>query len=585
MNPDEIRRAAEAWCVADPDPSTAEELRHLLDADDLPELADRVSSHLEFGTAGLRAVIGAGPARMNRAVVRTTTAGLARYLKMHLPAVSSRGVVVGRDARRMSLEFAVDAAGVFAAEGIPVLFFEEPVPTPLVSFAVTHLRTGGGVMITASHNPPEYNGYKVYWDNGAQVIPPHEQGISESISRVGPANQLALLGLDQARQAGLLRPVPPELRSAYLDSVLASRRHLAPAPSLKIAYSALHGVGGSWIEEAMKRAGFEKLWVVAEQHAPDGRFPTVRFPNPEEPGAMDLSLALAEQVKADLLLVNDPDADRLAVGARDRRGALRTLTGNEVGVLLGHYLLTRTEPRPKRPLVISTIASSPQLGEIARRLGARYAETLTGFKWIANRALQLEREEQAQFLLGFEEALGYCVGLAVRDKDGITAALAVADMASWCASRESTLLDYLEQIQREHGVFVSVQKSVTYPGGDGAATIAGILDRFRQRPPLELDGFRVLSSKDYLTGEWRQESDLRRLDLPPSNVLSYELSEGARVTLRPSGTEPKIKYYFELAETVLAGEPVDAARDRAGQKIKRLQQALGAASEAKSARG
>jgi len=273
------------------------------------------------------------------------------------------------------------------------------------------------------------------------------------------------------------------------------------------------------------------------------------------------------------------------VGARDRRGALQTLTGNEVGVLLGHYLLTRTEPRPKRPLVISTIASSPQLGEIARRLGARYAETLTGFKWIANRALQLEREEQAQFLLGFEEALGYAVGLAVRDKDGITAALAVADMASWCASRESTLLDYLEQIQREHGVFVSVQKSVTYPGGDGAATIARILDRFRQLPPVELDGFRVLSSKDYLTGEWRLGNDLRRLDLPPSNVLSYELSESARVTLRPSGTEPKIKYYFELAERVLAGEPVDSARDRAGQKIKRLQQALIAASEAKSARG
>lgn len=573
MDFDELRRRAQAWRAADPDTATAEEVDRLLAEGNRGELEDRFAGALEFGTAGLRGLLGAGPNRMNRAVVRRTTAGLARYLKRMVPDVARRGVVVGRDGRRMSDEFAADTAAVLAAEGIPALFFAEPVPTPLTAFATLHLGAAAGVMVTASHNPPEYNGFKVYWGNGAQIIPPHDRGIATAIDEVEPANQVPLMPREQARASGLFRELSGDLGRAYLDAILRMPVHRGAAPAMSIVYTAMHGVGGRWMLEALAQAGFKDVHPVPEQHEPDGSFPTVRFPNPEEPGALDLALALAERVGADLLLANDPDADRLAVVARDASGMLRALNGNEVGVLLGHYLLTQA-PRPARPLVVTTIVSSAQLGQIAADLGAGYDATLTGFKWIANRAMEREAHQGEAFVFGYEEALGYSVGTVVRDKDGISAGLVFADLAAWCRSRGTTVHGYLEEIQRRHGLFVSRQRSVTLPGAEGQAQIERIMERFRADPPSCIGALGVAAVNDYRTGERRAGGQVVRLTLPSSNVIAYELEGGSRVTLRPSGTEPKIKYYFELRENPRPDESIADARQRATEKLALVESAF-----------
>jgi len=565
MIPQQLLQSVQAWRAGDPDAATAAELGALVEAGNAAELADRFAGALEFGTAGLRGVLGGGPNRMNRAVVRRTTAGLARYLKAHVPDVAKRGVVVGRDGRRMSPEFAEDTASVLAAEGIPAWVFDDVVPTPVTAYATLELGAAAAVMVTASHNPPEYNGYKVYWSNGAQIIPPHDTGIAAAIDQVEAANTLRLMPRKEAEAKGLWRTVAPEVAEAYLQAILALRLHPESAAKLNVVYTAMHGVGGRWVEEAFRRANLGALHVVAAQHAPDGNFPTVRFPNPEEPGAMDLSTALAEQVGAELVLANDPDADRLAVMARDADGKLRALTGNEVGVLLGHYTLTQRTPRPDKPLVITTIVSSAQLKALAEATGALYAETLTGFKWVANRAMELEKSDGATFLMGYEEALGYTVGTVARDKDGVGAALVFADLAAWCKGRGTTVLGYLEEIQRAHGLFVAGQRNFTFPGTEGAAVIRKIMQGFRTSHPSAVGPYAVHATKDYQSGT---------LPLPPSNVVAYELDGGSRITVRPSGTEPKIKYYFELKESLAPGEPMQAARARAAQKLESLQAAF-----------
>ncbi|MGQ0504449.1 MAG: phospho-sugar mutase [Myxococcaceae bacterium] len=567
----EVVRRAQAWKSADPDAGTVEELAQLLTANDEKELTDRFATSLEFGTAGLRGVIGAGPNRMNRAVVRRTTAGFARYLKAQIPDVARRGVVVGRDGRRLSREFAEDAAAVMAAEGIPALFFEDFAPTPLTAFATLHLKAAAAVMVTASHNPPEYNGYKVYWENGAQIVPPHDLGVAAEIDKVEAARDVKLMPLDEAKAKGLFRHVGPEVARAYLDAILALRISPNAPKDFSIVYTAMHGVGGAWVKQAFAEAGFKNFHVVEQQQEPDGKFPTVRFPNPEEPGAMDLSIALAEKVKAELVLANDPDADRLAVMVRDNAGKLRALTGNEVGVLMGHYLLSQRQPRPKKPLVITTIVSSAQLSEIAAQLGALYDETLTGFKWIANRAMDRKQSEGAEFLFGYEEALGLTVGEVVRDKDGIGAALVFADLAAWCRARQTTVAGYLEEIQRQHGLFVAEQKSFTFPGAEGAIVISKIMEGFRSAHPAKVGAHSVTAVKDYKKRERRAAGKVEPLTLPASNVIAYDLEGGSRITLRPSGTEPKIKYYFELRESPKPGEDLGAARGRALGNLRALQ--------------
>ncbi len=554
---------AARWIDGDPEPTTRDELRALIDANDLAALADRFAAKLEFGTAGLRGILGAGPDRMNRAVVIRTTAGLVAYLLKHAPDAASRGIVIGYDGRRLSDTFALDAAAVIAAAGMVAHLFDTYAPTPLTAFAVNDLGAAAGVMVTASHNPPEYNGYKVYWGNGAQIIPPHDTGIAAAIDAVGAANAVPRMALDEARAKGLVRTVEASVTERYLAGLRALSPVGAPA-NLTMVYTAMHGVGAKLALQVLPRWG--RVASVAEQQEPDGAFPTVAFPNPEEKGAMDLSMALASREKADLVLANDPDADRLAVAVPRGDGWLQ-LSGNDVGVLLGHHLLVEGAQGADR-LVAMSIVSSPLLGVIAKALGVRCEETLTGFKWIANRALEVEAETPARFAFGYEEALGYSVGRLVRDKDGISAAYVMAGLAASLKARGETVLGRLEAIHREYGYFVSGQRSVTAKGADGMKSIAATMAAFRAQPLTALAGMAVVATRDIAKGTVTDAAGhVTALSLPPSNVIAYDLEGGSRVMLRPSGTEPKIKFYFDLRETLRADETYAEGAARAKAKL------------------
>ncbi|KYG11266.1 phosphomannomutase [Sorangium cellulosum] len=590
MSHDFVLEPAERWLAHDPDPETQSELRQLIAAARAgeegvrAELAERFAGPLEFGTAGIRGVLGAGESRMNRAVILRTTAGLARYLLATLgDKVRSAGVVVGYDARRRSREFAEDTACALAAAGIPSHLSPVPCPTPIAAFAVGHLGAAAGVMVTASHNPPEYNGYKVYWDNAAQIIPPHDTGIATAIDAAPPADQVPRMPLDEARQKGLVRDFPEELEERYLRAILGASARRDGDRGLRIVYTPLHGVGDRLVREALERAGFTRVTSVPEQAEPDGAFPTVAFPNPEEKGAMDLAFALARREGAELVLANDPDVDRLAVAVRRPDGELVQLTGNQVGVLLGHYLLTEggagagAGDANERRLVLASCVSTPLLGVIAASLGVHYEETLTGFKWIANRAMDIERSTGARFVFGFEEALGYTIGSTVRDKDGISAAVALAELAAARKAGGTTLLDELEAIHRKHGLYVSGQRSYTLRGVDGVEKIAAIMAALRKSPPAEIGGVSVAAWRDF-EARTRTSSDgqTEPLVLPPSNVLVYELDGGSRIIARPSGTEPKIKFYFDVREEVAAGEPLADAEARAAARLDALARAFSA---------
>lgn len=590
MDLSDVIERARAWAEADPDPSARAELEGLLAAPDpsKTDLADRFAGSLEFGTAGLRGVLGAGPNRMNRAVVLRTTWGLARHLEATYGSDGARaGVVIGYDGRRMSRELAEETACVLAAAGIKAHLFSDVVPTPLLAFAVARLGCAAGVMITASHNPPEYNGYKAYWSNGAQIVPPTDTAIASQIQRAPAAKDVPRLSLDDARARSLVVMLGEALERDYLASV----KKLSPRPhdgdrSLAIVYTPLHGVGDKLARRAFDQSGFTNVVSVPEQQRPDGAFPTVEFPNPEEKGAMDLAFALATARRADLVVANDPDADRLAIAlpSSSSPSGWQQLTGNQVGVLLGHYLLTgglaSTEHAVKTagggaPLVIASIVSSPMLGVVAQALGARYDEVLTGFKWIANRAMDRRRQLGEEFVFGFEEALGYTVGELVRDKDGISAAVVFAELAAVLRSRKTGVLEHLEGLYRRYGLFVSSQVSLTRKGVQGVAELRVIMQRLRDEPPWTIGEHAVASVRDYL-GQKTTLADgtTRPLDLPKSDVLSFELASGSRVIARPSGTEPKAKFYFDVREPIGADEPLAAAEARADKTMRDLADAF-----------
>ncbi len=558
MNENELVRRAQQWLDDDIDDESKDELRALIHRGAMTELRERFAGPLEFGTAGLRGTLGAGESRMNRAVVVRTTAGLARFLLENVPNAATRGVVLGRDARRGSAQFIEDAAEVLAGLGITAHVFPDIVPTPLVSYAVRTLGAAAGVMITASHNPPEYNGYKVYAENSAQIIPPTDVGIAAEIARVEPARSVPRRK-DPARR----RAIPESLVDAYFDEVVRASRRSAGRDQITIVYTPMHGVGDRFAHEVFRRMGLRAI-SVPEQREPDGAFPTVRFPNPEEPGALDLALALARAQNADVVIANDPDADRLAVAVPDGKGSFVQLNGNELGVLLGHYLLA-DDPHPARDrLAITTIVSSPLLGIMCRALGVRYGETLTGFKWITNRAMELERQTGARFVFGYEEALGYTVDALVRDKDGISAAARMGELVGALKARGETVLGRLERIYREFGLVVSRQHNVTRPGSEGKEAIKREMAAMRASPPSTIGAERITSVRDYLPGD----------ELPSSDVLTFHLEGGSRVTMRPSGTEPKIKYYFDVVETLTADEPFEHGRARATARLEALTKAF-----------
>ena len=518
---------AEAWCAADPDPNTRATLRDWLKRRDLAALQEHFATRLEFGTAGLRGLLGPGPARMNRLLVRRVARGLADHLLATQPDARTRLVVVGSDARHGSAEFRSDTAGVLAAAGLRVRCFADPVPTPLVAFAAREWNAAAAIVITASHNPPEYNGIKVYASGGQQVVPPQDAAISAAIDAV-PDD----VGCEP--QSPRISSAPTELWESY-DAAMARARRQPELPlDLRVVYTAMHGVGGVHLCRLLSRHGVE-VHPVGSQQEPDADFPTVRFPNPEEPGALDLALAAASEHRADLVLANDPDADRLAVAVLSPVGP-RALSGNELGALLGEYLL-RHDRGLGRPLVMTTIVSSRLLSRIALHYGAHYAETLTGFKWIADLAARHEKQHGSRFVFGYEEALGYTIDRNVADKDGIGTALLVCEMAAWCKSEGRDLLGLLAEIQAREGVHRSRLHSINLSGAPGRARIEAILRGLRERPPSRIGSTAVRALHDYSVG---------LEGLPPADVLALDLDGGGRILIRPSGTEPKIKFYFEL---------------------------------------
>jgi phosphomannomutase len=584
----ELLHRARAWADNDPDPDARAEIDGLVSAVDptKTDLADRFAGALEFGTAGLRGVIGAGPNRINRAVVLRTTFGLAAYLKETLPKDVAKGVVIGCDGRRMSRELAEDTACALAGAGIPAQLFADVVPTPLLAFAVAHLGCAAGVMITASHNPPEYNGYKAYWGNGAQIIPPTDLGIAHAIEKAPGAKDVPRPSMEDAKASGLVRMLDegPREQHAIANEYLAEVKKLGVRSdgdrSLGIVYTPMHGVGDVLARLAFADAGFPNVTSVPEQQKPDGRFPTVEFPNPEEKGAMDLSFALARKQKADLVVANDPDADRLAIAlpsASASTGYVQ-LTGNQVGALLGHYLLTnglRAEAAAKDSVVLASIVSSPMLGVMAASLGAHYEEVLTGFKWIANRAMDLKKEQGWRFVFGFEEALGYTVGELVRDKDGISAAVVFAELAAVLRAQGTTVLDHLEALYRRYGLFVSSQVNLTRKGAEGSAELRAIMAKLRQSPPWTVADQAVVSVRDYQAQViLAKDGTTRPLTLPRSDVLAFELASGSRIIARPSGTEPKAKFYFDVREPIAEGESFADVNVRAAATMKKLADAF-----------
>jgi phosphomannomutase len=587
MTEAELRAAVERWIADDPDAGDRAELQGLLDsafggaADSgaLAELRGRFAGRLEFGTAGLRGVVAAGPNRMNRAVVRATTAAVAGWLlggaagggaggSVGGPAggageAAVRGgirVVVGCDARHRSAEFADETARVLAGAGIAVHMLPRPGPTPLLAFAVRHLGASAGVMITASHNPAADNGYKLYLSDGAQVIPPVDAEVEARIAALGPLSQMLVADPDSP----LITRHGDDIAKAYLDAVVAvAAGSLVERPDLNVVYTPMHGVAGDLMLRAMAQAGFAAPQVVAAQARPDPDFPTVAFPNPEEPGALDLALADAVRLGADLLIASDPDGDRLAVAARRPGQGLAgwvVLTGDQVGALLGASLLdwTAGDAHPGNRLVASTIVSSTLLSKIAATAGARYAETLTGFKWIVRAG---DDVPGARFVFGYEEALGYAVGDVVRDKDGIGAALAMLRLAAEAKATGRSVLERYDELESAHGVHLTSQ--VTLRTTDQAE----IMGRLRADPPAEFGGLPVTAVVDLAAGDGARDGPG-----PTANVLIFRLP-GARVVLRPSGTEPKIKCYIEITEP-LAGRSLPAARGLAAKRLAPLRHAL-----------
>ncbi|MDN2665823.1 phospho-sugar mutase [Vibrio sp. 14N.309.X.WAT.E.F5] len=550
------------WLARDPDPRTREELQHLIDKKMHAELQDRFTQRLEFGTAGLRGKVGCGPNRMNRLVIQETATGLGHYLIEHVANAAIRGVVVGYDGRLDSKQFAIDTASVLTALGIKVYLTANVAATPIVAFGIEHFNAAAAVVVTASHNPPEYNGFKVYWENGAQIIPPHDAGIADEID-VASTKPIPLISLSDAEKQGNLVWLTEGYYQTYRAAINQSPyvRNDIDSAHTTVTYTAMHGVGAQMAEDLLHDGGFHKVFSVAEQREPDGHFPTVNFPNPEEKGAMDLVVNLAKSVDADIACANDPDADRFAVAVRTDdtvrtdEASYKMLTGDQVGVLFAHYLLSK--PHTKNQLVGNSIVSSTLLEKVANSHGATYFQTLTGFKWLANIGMQLEDEDN-EFLFAYEEALGYTIGTQVRDKDGLSALVVFAQLVEELKSQGRTVWDLLAQISLEHGVHTNAQRSIALDPDSPS-----IGSKLRSAQPKTIGGVTVSviedlqSSLRYIVG-----GDTETINLPTSDVLIYHLEDGSRIIVRPSGTEPKVKVYYETVTKFEGSETYDEARQR-----------------------
>ena len=554
----DYREVYEQW-LANPyfDDATKEELKNI--AEEENEIKERFYMDLEFGTAGLRGIIGAGTNRMNIYVVRRATQGLANYIAK--VGKQSQGVAIAYDSRHMSPEFAQEAALCLAANGIKAYIFESLRPTPELSFAVRHLGCGAGINITASHNPPEYNGYKVYWEDGAQITPPHDTGIMGEVKAISDWNTVKTMDKAQAEKAGLYEVIGQKIDDAYMEELKKQVIHQdaieAEGKNLKIVYTPLHGTGNIPARRILKELGFENVYVVKEQELPDGAFPTVSYPNPEAAEAFELGLKLAKEVDADLVLATDPDADRLGVRVKDKNGEYHDLTGNMSGCLLANYEIGQRRAvngsLPEDGALIKTIVTSNLADAIAKGYGVDLIEVLTGFKFIGQQILGFENSGKGTYLFGFEESYGCLIGTYARDKDAIVATMALCEAAAYYKTQGKTLWDAMIEMYDQYGYYKDDIKSITLKGIEGLQKIQEIMDTLRKNPPAEFAGHKVVSARDYkkdtitdlATGE------VKPTGLPNSNVLYYDLTDDAWVCVRPSGTEPKVKFYYGVKGTSL----------------------------------
>ncbi len=558
---EEIKQRIEEWLSEEYDKETRNEIKELIERNDLKELEDRFFKELEFGTGGLRGVIGAGTNRMNKYNVWKATQGLANYLKEEFKDKEQIKVVIAYDSRRKSDEFSKETALVFAGNGILAYLFETLRPTPMLSFAVRYLGAQAGVVITASHNPPEYNGYKVYWQDGGQIVPPYDQNIIREVKKIKKVSEVKRISENEAKSKGLLKFIGREIDDVYLEKVksLSINPEIIDeiAGKIKIVYTPIHGSGNIPVRRSLENYGFKNVIVVKEQELPDGNFPTVKVPNPEENQALEMGLKLAKEIDADLLLGTDPDCDRMGVAVKDGNDFV-LINGNQIASLLTYYILSQLKEKNKLPengMIIKTIVTTDLMKDIADDFGIYTEEVLTGFKYIGEK-IKIQEELKSQgkpykeYIFGGEESYGTLAGTFVRDKDAVIACSLFAEMVAYLMYNNKTVLQYLDEIYKKYGYYAEALKSIAMQGVEGAEKIKHIMARFRNNPPEKIGNWKVIKVGDI------QKSELRNIlenkvectyDLPKSNVIILFLENNIKITLRPSGTEPKIKFYFAMA--------------------------------------
>lgn len=563
----EVLKRAQAWLDGPFDELTKSEIKKLIETD--PKgLTDAFYRDLEFGTGGLRGIMGVGTNRMNKYTVGMATQGLANYLIRMFPQVSPIRVAIAHDSRNNSRFFATIVAEVFAANGFTVYLFDDLRPTPELSYAIRYLGCQSGVMLTASHNPKEYNGYKAYWDDGAQMIAPHDKNVIDEVQKITSIGQVKWKGNESQ-----IKTIGTEIDEAYLEQIMALR--LSPDAisrnhDIGIVYTPLHGTGRTLVPEILKRFGFTNISMVPEQATADGNFPTVHSPNPEEPNALDMAIKLAEQKHADLVMATDPDADRVGIAIKNPEGAFILLNGNQTAALLFYYILTRwkeLELFTGNEYIVKTIVTSELLAEISKGFELPWFDVLTGFKFIAD--VIRKEEGSKRFIVGGEESYGYLIGDFVRDKDAVSACALIAETAAWVADQGRSLFDLLLDIYRQYGFYKERLLSVTKKGKEGADAIRQMMIDFREKPMKTIHGIRVTGIKDYqaLTYKNLDTGESSPIDLPASNVLQFLLEDGSVISIRPSGTEPKIKFYFGVREPLERIEDFDQIDQQLEQKI------------------
>jgi phosphoglucomutase len=566
----EIEARIKEWTQPPFDEDTCQAVLQMLKEGNIQALQDAFYKDLEFGTGGLRGIMGVGTNRMNRYTVGLATHGLALYLKEQFPNEQLR-VAIAHDSRHQSDYFAQVTASVFSAHGIEVFLFDNLRPTPLLSFAIRELKCHSGVVITASHNPPAYNGYKAYWKDGAQLVAPHDQAVIQKVK------QARIEEVPLSARPELIHTIGPELEECYIQKVCAlsiQRECVEKHSHMPIVYTPLHGTGITLVPRLMQRWGFHNLHVVEAQAQPDGSFPTVKYPNPEEAEALKLAIELGKKVKAALILANDPDADRLGIAVPDDSGEYVLLNGNQTACLLLYYLAKHRKTDTLPLYIVKTIVSTPLIEKIAEAHGLRCYDTLTGFKNIA--AIMRQKEGVEQFLMAAEESYGYLIEDFVRDKDGISACAMIAEVTAWAKEHYGGLLQLLRHIHLEYGLYYEGLLSITKEGAEGQAVIQAMMQAFREQPPKTLGGSPVVEIRDYLKRKaWNPSSEkARALETPASNVLQFLTEEGALVSVRPSGTEPKIKFYFSVSAPLASASDYASVFKQLQEKIKQLQQEM-----------